>query len=428
MQINISNFREQLAKLWEKGAFHIFIGSFLTKFVAFFGSIFLVRVLSKTSYGVLGYIENIYGYVYIFSSMGLGNALLRYVILSKTPEEKFGYYTYTITRGTLFNLFLFLIASIGALFYPHPTEFASAKWLLLIVLFAIPFQDVADNNSLTYRAMLDNKRYAMTSFLISSVLISSKYIGALLFDIKGVVFANLIVYASFGIGLCVVTYNVYFKGIKPIQLKQSKKKIVNNYALQYMITSGVWAVFMLNDIFLLGRLTGSAATVANYKVAYVLAGNIALISNAIGIYVGPYFVQHETDYAWVWRNYKKVFGIIVGLIAPLVLILFIFSKPIILLLYGIQYVEVVPIMRGLLIAAFANSALRYTTAHILSSMGQVKYNMIISAVGMIFQIGLNIMVIPIYGALGAVFTSIFVYMMMALALAIVFIKKYRVAN
>lgn len=417
--------KNQFIKLKEKGVFHIFFGSLLSKFVAFFGSVFLIRVLSKTSYGVLGYIENIYGYIYIFAGMGLGNALLRYVILAKTDEEKLGHYKYTIKTGTKFNIILVLIVSTISIFYPHPEEFASAKWLLIIILFAMPFQFLTDSNSLTYRAMLDNKRYAMTAFITSVAVIASKYIGAVLFDLNGVVAANIIINAIFGISICIVTYNIYFKGKQEAQIEKNDKKLVNRYSIQYMITNGIWAIFMLNDIFLLGRITGSASVVADYKVAYVLAGNVSIISMAIGIFIGPYFVKHESDHRWVWENYKKVFLATAGIIAPIVLILFIFAKPIISVLYGAQYENTVIVLRALLIAAFANSGLRFTTAHILSSMGQIKYNMIISCLGMLCQIGINILIIPIYGALGAAITSILVYSVMAISLFVVFIKKYR---
>jgi O-antigen/teichoic acid export membrane protein len=186
MKISIGFLKNQFIKLWNKGAFHIFGGSFLSKFVAFFGSIFLVRALSKTSYGLLGYIENIYGYIYIFAGMGLGNALLRYVILGKTRREKFTYYRYAITRGTAFNVIFVLIVAVCSLFYPHPDEFQSAKWLLLIILLAMPFQFLMDSNALTYRAMLANKRYAITAFITSTALIISRYIGAVFFDLNGV--------------------------------------------------------------------------------------------------------------------------------------------------------------------------------------------------------------------------------------------------
>lgn len=411
--------------LWKKGAVHIFIGSFLTKFVAFFGSIFLVRVLEKSSYGILSYIENIYGYIYIFAGMGLGNALLRYVIIAKDKDEKYNYFKYSITRGSTFNIILVIIVIISSHYYPHPEEFKSVQTLLMIFILVLPFQFLVDSNTLTYRAMLANKRYAVTAFLATTLLIIGRYVGARLYDVYGVIIAVIIINLFLGVLLSIITYNKYFKGGYSVDLTKKERKNVNYYSIQYMITNGIWAIFMLNDIFLLSRLIGDPTVVADYKVAYVLPGNLSVLSTAIGIFIGPYFIKHELDHIWVWNNYKKVILSVMGIIIPIVIILLVFPKMVITFLYGKQYNNIVTLMRLLLISGFINSACRYPTAYILSSMGQIKYNMIVSFAGVILQISLNIMLIPVYGAIGAAVTSIIVYFLMAVILFIIFARKYR---
>ncbi|MPW26977.1 oligosaccharide flippase family protein [Alkalibaculum sp. M08DMB] len=424
MLTKIELIKNQFLKLWEKGAFHIFIGSFLSKFVAFFASIFLVRVLSKKSYGVLGYIENIYGYAYIFAGLGLAYSVLRYIVLADHKEEKFTYYKYALNKSSLLNFILIFIVGSISFLYPHPVEFKSAKWLLIIMLLALPFQYMIDINNFTYRAMFSNKRYAITTFITTTVLIASRYLGAVLYELNGVIASKVIINLLFGILLTILTYKLYFSKVTINEISLFKKKEINKYSFQYMVTNGVWAIFMLNDVFLLGRLGGDATLIADYKVAYVLPGNLSIFVAAIGIFVAPYFVRHESDYKWVKKNYFKVLGISSSIIAFLVVLLIIFAEPVITLLYGSQYVNVVPIMRLLLIAAFANCGLRFTTANLLAAMGQIKYNMIVSFTGVILQIIINIILIPYYGVIGVAYTSIFVYFMMALILFIVFAKKY----
>ena len=75
--------KNTLKNIIQKGLLHILMGSFLSKVVSFFGSIFLVRILSKEHYGILSYLENIYGYLLTLAGMGVSNAILRYVILGK---------------------------------------------------------------------------------------------------------------------------------------------------------------------------------------------------------------------------------------------------------------------------------------------------------------------------------------------------------
>ena len=84
----MNRLKSMLKMIWKKGAIHIFTGSFLNKFVVFFGSIVIVRLLSKTEYGMLGYAENLYSFAYILAGLGISNAIMRYVVLADTMETK----------------------------------------------------------------------------------------------------------------------------------------------------------------------------------------------------------------------------------------------------------------------------------------------------------------------------------------------------
>ena len=81
-------------------------------------------------------------------------------------------------------------------------------------------------------------------------------------------------------------------------------------------------------------------------------------------------------------------------------------------------------MRILLIGAFINSGFRYVTANILSAMGKVKSNLVISSIGILLQIALDILLIPRYGAMGVAYSNCLVFTIMAVALFAVFYKTY----
>lgn len=110
---------------------------------------------------------------------------------------------------------------------------------------------------------------------------------------------------------------------------------------------------MLNDTFLLGRFC-TPEVIADYRVAYTIPGSISIISSAIGIYVAPYFVQHENDRSWIQKNFKRAYGITAFVVGGLCIAIAVLSKPIIWLLYGETYLNVIGVMRILLLAAFFN--------------------------------------------------------------------------
>ena len=93
-------------------------------------------------------------------------------------------------------------------------------------------------------------------------------------------------------------------------------------------------------------------------------------------------------------------------------------------MYGEQYLNVVGLMRILLVAAFFNSGLRFTTANILASMGEIKYNMIVSGVGIVVQVILDFLLIPHLGVMAVAISNCFVFFLMAVTLFSIFYKKY----
>ncbi len=418
--------KNTISVLWKKGAFHILIGNFATKFVTFFGSIVLIRLMSKSDFGQLGYMENIYSYAFICSGLGLYNALLRYSVLSKEVEKKYSYYKYALIRGTAYNVLIVVAVVIFNLLYNHPDNFMAASALIPVLILALPFQDMVNTTQMNERAMLNNKRFALVSVGSAFLLVMARVLGAYADNLFGVVIGVVLANVLLGLFLVFSGYRQYFKGVKAAVLTKFEKRQANVYSFQYMITNGLWAVFMLMDVFLLGRLLGDPTIVAEYKTAYTFAAAISIVGSAIAIFVSPYFIKNENNLPWVRKNYIKNIGACTALVGLLVLFLFLFAEPIILLAFGAKYGNIVYLMRILLISSFINNAFRASTANLLAAMGQVKYNMIISAIGLALQIGVNLLLIPRYGAEGAAYTGIAVYGIMSILLFIVFNKKYKI--
>ena len=193
-----------------------------------------------------------------------------------------------------------------------------------------------------------------------------------------------------------------------------------------MLIDGLWAVFMLNDLFLLGQFGGSEAVVADYKIAYVIPANLSILVSAVGVFVAPYFTQRESqnDYEWVRKKLTLVLKVASAVMGAAVIMCFILAKPLILLLYGNEYLTAIPTMRVLLVASFFNNAIRYNIANVLSAMGEQKSNLYVAAIGIVLQITFDIYAIPRFGAIGLACSSMLVYIIMSVFLLVVFFKRY----
>lgn len=412
----------RLKQLYNSGAFHITIGTFITKFVGFFGSIFVVRILSKADYGLLQYVENLYSYAIVFAGFGLPLAILRYVIIA-TKESKKAYLNYAITHSLVRDFCICLIIIVINFFIHYPEGFQEAKYFIPILAVLIPFENLVTNGLNSMRAIFKNKEYAYASCIISILLIAGRIVGAKIADVDGVIWSRLVTNILCAVILTMIVYRL-FPYPKVNDLSAEEKRDVNIYSLQYMIINGLWALFMLNDTLLLGLITNDPTIVADYKVAYVLPANLSLISTAIGIYIAPYFTKNEDDVSWIRKNYKITFFINAVAVGSIAVVFFVLAEPLISFIYGISYVNTVPLMRILLFSSFLNSGLRYVTANLLSAMGKVGSNLVVSSIGLILQIIFDIVLIPQYGALGVGYASCVVFGVMSISLFYIFYRMY----
>lgn len=417
--------KNNFSVLWEKGAFHIIIGNFLSKFVAFFGSIFIARILTKNQMGILSYIENLSGYGTIFMGLGLSNSLLRYSVLSNDIEKKYAYFRFIIRKSMIIDCVIILIINIINFFYPHPENFSQYSYLVSILIISLPFQDLIINIQTNERAFFDNNRFAVLTLIYTVFLVLARIIGAKLNGVQSVIFGVVISYIVIGLAFLLLSWKKRFKGIEPAKLEKNEKQSVTIYGFQYMITNGLWSLFLLTNIFLMGRLSGDPVAVADYKIANTFPANMSLFSGAIGMFITPYFVKHSEDFDWIRKNYLKSAKIIFSIMMTITLGLIILAKPIIWI-FGDEYTNTISLMRWLSIGYLIDTGIRYPIANVWASLGEVRYNLYVAAIGLITQITLNYLLIPQYGAYAIAYSTIFTQSIMSIILFIKFNNKYKI--
>lgn len=421
--------KTKIGAIWHLGGFHVIGGNFLNKFVAFFGSILIVRLLSKTEYGELSYIENLYNFLYILAGLGISNAILRFVILEKDVYGKRAAFNYMVKIAIIIDVIIVLIGFVANHYYPHADKFIVVSGLLYIMITMLPAQYFVDNNLTLERAFLDNKCFAYFNFAYAAIVIIGKCVGAYAGGVAGVVVVGVIIQYIFAIVIYGFNRKKYFpKEKKRIPISRDKKKSIIVYSVQYMLTNGMWTLFMLIDIFLLGVFIKDPTVIADYKVAYAWPANISIVCSAVGMFVSPYFIKHENNHEWVKRNYRKVYALNFLAVLLISLIMCIAAKPLIFIYGGENYYNVIPLFRVILVSSFINNGFRYMTANCLAAMGKIRANMIVSFIGLLMQVLLDLYFIPKFGAYGPAYSGIIVYIMMAIVLFVVFNKKYDVLS
>ena len=417
---------QRIISLKKNGAFHIVVGSFLTKFVSFFGSIFIVRFLSKADYGILGYYENFMGYFIVLVGHGLDTATLRYIVLEEDMPGKKGCYLHALKNGSLWNAALLAVSLLVVFFYPHKAAFQGQFLTGALLMLCIPAVFLQRVSLFSLRGLYENRLYALIAFAAAAIQIVSRVVGAAAGGLHTTAGARLIAETVCGLACVAFMRKGRFSSVRSRELEKGTRHDMDVYSFQIMLTNGLWAIFMLNDVFLLGQFTGNEELVADYKIAYVIPANLSILVSAVGIFVAPYFTRYdkEKNYAWIRSKLRLVLAVTTAVMGIVVLLCFIFAKPLILLLFGEQYLSAVPIMRMLLIASLFNNGVRSTIANILSAVGEQKRNLIVAGVGMAIQVTLDCLLIPRYGGMGVAFSSMFVYIFMSAALCVVVWNRY----
>lgn len=412
--------------LRDKGALYIVTGSFLTKFVSLFSSIFLVRILSKSDYGILGYYENFLGYFLIFRGFGLVNGIRRQVILAADTNAKYSYVKHCLTRGFAYSALLVVAALCFDRVFPYADAYASFHKVFWLLALSIPFSFLKEASVELPRAMFDNRTFAVISVVTATVFVVVRVLGACLGGLYGSVTARAGIELLLAVFCVALMKRKYFPDAKANELEPAQKRDLMGYSLQMMVTNGFWLLFSLNSAFLIGTLCNDELLLADFKVASVIPNNLSILTSAIGMFIGPYFVKYENEkrFDLIRSYYKKTMAVSVALFGVCSLAFGLFGKWVVLLLYGEKYLSVLPVMNVLLLAAFFNNAIRYTTANILSYMGQPKHNMIIAGVGIVLQILLSLYAIPRFGTVGAAWTSVIVYLVMSVYIVLIFYRNY----
>jgi O-antigen/teichoic acid export membrane protein len=164
-------------------------------------------------------------------------------------------------------------------------------------------------------------------------------------------------------------------------------------------------IYFKIDSVMLGYLR-SPAEVGWYSAAYNLfegLANIALVvSSSIYPFVSKYHIEDAEMVKIIFSNaFKAVFVICM----PVLIVGFFFSREIIYLIYGSEYLNSILILQ-ILLFAFILVSVGVLCSHVLAGINREKIIVLATGVGALINVAGNMLVIPRYGAEGAALTTV----------------------
>lgn len=396
-----------LKKLFDGGFFHILFGGSLTKIIAFFSSIVIVRFVSKSNYGLLSYADNIYSYIYLITGIGFDYAVLKYCVSDNDSKNKV-IFDFALKIGSVVEIAIIVIAvTISLLFIPE--EFVNAR-IYIYALILYPFLYYWIALSLAFiRARQMTKEYAYAG-IIQSAIVFFVSVGLVFFINAFSVIVARYVGAITVIIYCSKKIIPYFKGCIKISLTPGEKKKFTVFGLSLVVANIFSMIMPINENFLVNNIIRDVSISANFKVANLIPQQLTFVTSAIITFYFPQFAKIE-DKNEIWESSKKVGFFTVLIIAVVAFIGAIVSPIIISLVYGNQYSDINGLMMALWFMHFLNAGLRMLPMNILPAIGHTKFNVFLAIFSCFLHFAIDYISIKYYGINGAVIAGCIVYLL-----------------
>lgn len=402
----------RLKLLLHTGFFHVFGGSVFCKIVLFFGSLVLVRVISKTEYGIFTYASNICNLVEVLAGFGAASGALQVCSENFSNRSKFNaVYQYAMRFGSTFDMGLTIICLLIGLFVP--LKIPGANSLICLMSF-LPILSLWQNMQIVYlRANQENIKFAKLSLFAAVVGVMFNVSGAYFMAAEGMAYSRYITSIFCLIFAYCVLKVPLIEGLPPLLSLAEKKDILRISGVS-MLNNSLSALLYLIDTFAVGFVTASETQVAAYQVATQIPNALTFIPSAVVTYIYPYFALHRMDKKWCFQRFSQV---ILGLGLVNLIIggtLTIFAPFWIKVIFGTQYLDAVPSFRILCLGYIVSGTFRVIAGNLLVTQRKLAYNTFVVTVSGVINVICDFLFVSWWGIEGAALATLLVQILVGI--------------
>lgn len=386
-------------------------GKLISLGINFCAQVLMVRFLSVAHYGALAYGLSVVAFLQLFASLGLQDAISRYVPIyyeDREYDKLFG--AIFLAAGVLFGtgaLIVAIVCGLPGLLSHLLTREQLALKLLPILIFLVPVE-AADT-------MLDG---LFASFTGTGAIFFRKYIlgpalklgavGLLIWKNATVVFLAYGYVAASVLGVLMYAWMYWhlLRDQKLLQhIKLSRIKIPAREILAFVVPglSSILATVALAtvSIFLLGAMR-TMSDVAYFRAVLPLAQLNGVVMTSFTLLYTPSAARllANADYSAINKLYWQTAAWMSVLSFPVFAMTFSMARPLTVFLYGARYEQAAPILALLSLGSYFNVALGFNM-QTLKVIERLRYVTVTSVLVVLVDVGLNLLLIPRLGALGA---------------------------
>jgi len=377
----------------------IVIGQLANMLISFIIGVLTVRYLGPTDYGVLNYI---YSYIAFFSSLtGLGlNGVIIYEFVKNHNEEG-----EILGTAIILRLIVGLISSLSFLALVRFTDGSDSKIMNVAILQSIQLPFTALNTvNFWYQSKLMSKHSVIIQ-LISFVLMSIYRIFLLLYH-KGVEwFAFATTLDVIIVGLLFI-FSYFHHSQQKLRVSKIIAKRILKSCLPFIFANIMVIIYGQIDKIMIKFLLRSMDEVGLYSSALTICGTIGFLPSAILDSARPVLIESKGISESLYQiRTRQLFAAIFWICLIYSILICLFAKSIILLLFGKEYIASLNCLR-IAVWYTAFSYLGGARSVWLICENKNKYVALFSFMGAITNVFLNYILIPMWGIEGAALATL----------------------
>lgn len=381
--------------------------------------IVLARLLDPTGYGLLFLTIAVVEITKMVAKLGIPESAARYV--AEYKEENSAQLPHIIRTSFLFLLVLITVVSgflmIGNQFL---AETLGEPKLAPFFLVGVPYLIF---NVLTgyARSMLQ----AFESIKFAAVVKVIQGVGKLIFAV-GLVLLGLGALGGLGgyalrsffaaiFGLAVV-YILYYRSFEAAaEMEDGLKRRIIEYSIPLTMTQAARQLDSRVDTLLVGFFLNPAA-VSFYAVSNQIIQFLQTPASALGFTISPTFGAEKAagNVEGAARVYETSFVHLLLLYTPAAAGIVLVAEPLIELAFGSEYINAVPVLRVLGLYIILTGIMKITS-HGLDFLGRARARAIARGATALLNVGLNVILIPRMGVVGAALATVITFSMYTVA-------------
>lgn len=384
---NLQKFIEDF--LQNKGH-HVFLSLLVAKVCGFLGSLIIIRILPENEFGVVSIVTSIFAIFVPFSGLGSHQSLLRFGSLTSDFSHKKSLSNYLLRQGFVYQILLSCVFFLLSFFYV--TKYVDIIFIFLFFTVRLIGFYFLNYIQVHQRVIGNNKEFARLSNIVNITGFILLLVLSYFFGLGGYLLA---------IGLTPYIALFWFKKeyfVSCLKIK-FEKKIIWKYAFHASFTGFLSDALFSADILTLSFLMNEAS-VANYKVAILIPANITFLASTFMQSDYPVLAKNYLDRNFLKNYIQNYYKIFIPLSIGIFIICYFFRVDILTLFFDSRYSYNTEVFAILLGGFCLNMLLRNLYGTVLSAVGMMKFNTLVSILNVILLLALSLVFVENWGIVG----------------------------